>query len=93
MTAPLHTPAEHSLGQLLDALPDDSPWLARLERCDEDFGRPLGDGLRLQRWTMVLIDMHFPNVWPDTRRWMADRCCGEVWRVYREHRAARRGEP
>lgn len=82
--ATLFTPAEHSLGQTLDALPDDSPWLVRLERCDEDFGRPLGDGLRLSRWTMVLLDMHYPNLWPDTRREWGEKLCREVWRVYRQ---------
>ncbi len=32
MMGALFTPAEVSLGQLLDAISDDSPWLARLER-------------------------------------------------------------
>lgn len=64
---PLSTPAEVSLAEVLDALPEDSPWLARLEKADEDFGRPLGDCLRLRRWSSVLVDMHFPELAPDAR--------------------------
>ena len=86
---PLCTPAEISLGQLLDALPDDSPWLARLERADEDFGRPIGDFLRLSRWTMVLVDMHYPNLWPDTRREWGKRLVDAVWEAYARHRGWR----
>jgi hypothetical protein len=88
--APLHTPAELALGQVLDALADDSPWLARLERADEDCGRPLGDGLRLSRWAMVLIDMHYPNLWPHTREEFGKKLRDRVWAVYREMLAARR---
>jgi hypothetical protein len=80
--APLATPAELSLGQVLDALPEDSPWLARLERADEDFGRPLGDCLRLRRWSSVLVDMHFPNLCPDTRAEFIKRYFDAVWKAY-----------
>jgi hypothetical protein len=79
------TPAELTLGQVLDALPDDSPWLARLERADEDFGRPLGDGLRLSRWAMVLIDMHYPHLWPHTREEFGRKLRDRVWAAYRAH--------
>ncbi len=84
------TPAELSLGQVLDVLADDSPWLARLERADEDFGRPLGDGLRLSRWAMVLIDMHYPNLWPHTREAFGKKLRDRVWAVYQQMLDARR---
>lgn len=80
-TLPLCTPAEISLGQVLDALSDDSPWLARLELADEDWGRSIGDCLRLRRWSSVLVDMHFPALAPDARGLVrADR--GELVKRY-----------
>jgi hypothetical protein len=76
------TAAELSLGEVLDALPEDSPWLGRLERADEDFGRPLSDWMRLRRWSMVLIDMHYPNLWPHTREEFHRRYFTAVLDVY-----------
>lgn len=91
---PLATPAELSLGQVLDALPEDSPWLGRLERADEDFGRPLSDWMRLRRWCSVLVDMHYPNLWPHTReefhRRYFDAVLKAYWRCPRGEPKARR---
>ena len=92
---PLSTPAEVSLGQVLNALPDDSPWLVRLEKADEDFGRPLGDCLRLRRWSSVLVDMHFPELAPDARGLvraergeMVQRYFEAVWAAYGRFRTS-----
>lgn len=85
LVGPWCTPAEVSLGEVLDALPDDSPWLRELELADEDFGRPLGDALRLLRWCRVLVKMHFPSLYPgdigEVTKWYFDR----AWPVYRQH--------
>jgi len=87
---PLWTPAERSLGQVLDSLPDDSPWLGPLTRADEWGGRVLSDGLRLQRWSRVLVDMQFGDIEPLERCDLALRYFDQVWAVYREMLAARR---
>lgn len=94
--APLCTPAAISLGQVLDALPDDSPWLARLEKADEDFGRVIGDHLRLRRWSSVLVDMHFPELAPDARGLvraergeLVKRYFDAVWEAYWRFRTRR----
>ena len=88
--APLATPAELSLGEVLDALPDDSPWLARLTRADEDFGRPIGDCLRLLRWSRVLVDVHFPDVEPEERSELSKQYFDAVWKAYRRFICAQR---
>jgi len=85
---PLWTPAEVSLGRVLDSLPDDSSWLGPLTRADEWGGRVLGDGLRLQRWSRVLVDMHFSDVEPLERCDLAWRYFREVWAVYQRMLAA-----
>lgn len=76
------TRAEVSLGEVLDGLAEDDPWLARLERADEDFGRPLGDTLRLRRWSRVLVDMHFAEVEPAERSELTDRFFARVKALY-----------
>lgn len=77
------THAEVSLGEVLDGLAENDPWLARLERADEDFGRPLGDTLRLRRWSRVLVDMHFAEVEPAERSELTDRYFARVKTLYR----------
>jgi hypothetical protein len=78
----LHTPAEVSLGQVLDLIPEDHPIFVRLERADEDFGRPLGDGLRLQRWATALVVLHFAERSPRDRAELAHAYSNTVWAVY-----------
>lgn len=84
MDNPLSSPAELSLGQVLDALPEDSPWLSELELADEDWGRPIGDCLRLLRWSRVLVKMHFSSLYPgdigEVTHWYFDA----VWKAYRK---------
>lgn len=76
------TRAEVSLGEVLDGLAENDPWLPRLERADEDFGRPLGDTLRLRRWSRVLVDMHFPDRDPAERSDLTGRYFARVKALY-----------
>lgn len=82
---PLCTPAEVSLGQVLDALPDDSPWLRELELADEDWGRPIGDYLRMLRWCRALVHIHFAHLSWQAQRDLAARYFDATWPVYRQH--------